>query len=435
MKASRVISLAVLALALLPPLAIYLYTVALALVHQPKPVKTGDALLDTYLQTTVDNGEYFDRLRVTVRNYADLDVRRIRKSQWREWEQKYGGDPNFWMLCFYLRDKPGADVWPDDQAHLPDRYRYLEEARRRGAADWKVLYQLYTGHRKEWSKDAQLALGLATPNWWPGLSRSVLTNFHRTINREMERRHGPEHRRLLQELLAAGGGQAQVHYMLARFANDCGDDATALKELEAGNRAPACDSAAGFPQAAIWRISSKGAYIGGDKMLDWFSAWTFSLDERSVVEGIVKGSTLAATQTELAKQGADLHRSEMLYLYLCRMAVNEPPNRISLSSYKDALSTLAQSMQSYDPARATKLQNEMMRLSSNLPTNNWAGFGFGPRSKLSELLSNAEEAVTSSDMLTIRDTLTLSGRNMEASKSMTADEDLLRTLAAFDVWR
>ena len=143
------------------PLSAWLALAVATLTHQPRSVRTGDKLHDTFLQGLVDTDVLGDASLLGNAYEGGL----LSERQWRLWEKEFGADPRFWTLCHYFRNtgSPGADEYYSElaAAKLRASCKYLEEARRRGVADATVLALLlrvmwwdYWGEVPESSRNA-----------------------------------------------------------------------------------------------------------------------------------------------------------------------------------------------------------------------------------------------------------------------------------------
>jgi hypothetical protein len=238
---------AVLALLLAPPLVLLALIGWSTLSHHPRPVRTGDALLDSYLQAVAEAGD-------GSALYGATGTGTRSPVQWDAWEQRYGADPRFWMLCYNVRlvsFRPNA--------------QYLRTAQARGSADWVVLLNLLRHEYTAWCDAASAKLALQEPGSQAGVDELAANNRRRWA--EVVRRHGPELAQLQAGLARSGAKQAQVHYCLARIKTQSGDLAGALRELEAGNAAPFNDAGLGPPYDELYEAARRGQALAGDSAL------------------------------------------------------------------------------------------------------------------------------------------------------------------------
>jgi hypothetical protein len=110
------------------PVLAWLALAELTLTHVPRRVHTGDALIDAYAQAVADQ-EGMQKLG------AGDSQPWLTEKQWLKLEQRFGGDARFWWLCYQHRRAPSV-------AFDPQRYAYLQEARRRGVANLPILLVL-----------------------------------------------------------------------------------------------------------------------------------------------------------------------------------------------------------------------------------------------------------------------------------------------------
>lgn len=253
---------------LAPLLALGLLTQA-TLTHVQRPVQTGDALADAYLQALVDydlvaepavQWQAYALSSVPSANQRDIPAR-----VWRELEQRFGNTADYWLLCFtcrpvrkkYLSPVAGVELWDDAS--------YLEQARARGVADWRVYYWLLRKYSTFWEEEASAALGLSSPGSKSPLE--VQFAYCTKRNAEVIRRHGPARRELMAALARAGADQAQAQYELAFRTFEDGDLASALRYLAAGNRAAHNAAALGPPVTQLLAAAVQGQPLATDRLL------------------------------------------------------------------------------------------------------------------------------------------------------------------------
>jgi hypothetical protein len=256
-RGSLILRRVTLSLLTLPPLIALALLAWATLMHQPRPISTGDALLDAYLQAVADYGEVG-----SVKSFELITVGGLFPSSlWQHWEKQFGDDPRFWMLCYYERPQGEAHGDFESWYGLPGA-GYLLEARERGATDWSALLKLLDAQVRAWDIDARTTLGLSTLT-----KRSTLVerrSHHMRVWEEIKRKHQTELAQLLTEVRKAGAEQAEVHYYLAGLAAESGDMAGALEEMDAGNAAPQNDSGLGLPYDALTAAARQSQPLAGD---------------------------------------------------------------------------------------------------------------------------------------------------------------------------
>jgi hypothetical protein len=232
-------------LVLVPPLAMFVLLQTATALHRPRPIKTGDAILDAYLEASVDHGRLRNVADPVNNTYGNMNPRPLPEFEWLAWEQCFGQDPRFYMFCYNLRNM--GEGWQTTQRRFvtSDGMQYLEQARERRITDWSVLLRYYKEIIIQWHKEASPYCKIQPPSSSAPVAEKVAYNQERM--RQVDNLHGAEYHKLLVELAAAGADQAQVQYRLARIAADRGDQAETLRRLDAGNRAAHNDDNAGAP--------------------------------------------------------------------------------------------------------------------------------------------------------------------------------------------
>jgi hypothetical protein len=346
--------LAVLLLLLAPALAAWGVLAWFTLRHQQRPVHTGDVMLDACLQALVDNNMISDSRDawsyLTGMERSGTVSRPKLDQTWRELEQRYGGDVHFWMLCYNLQWPPQA-ADPDSGGkyisavagvQLADRVWFLEQARARHCADWRVLLALVRSYEYAWTAEARSSLQLA----YPGNKASTTQHyeyFHATA-REIQRKHGALRDKLKRELLQAGAGQAQVHYQLAIMACIDGDLDEALAQVRAGNAAPENATGTGAPLEQLWAEAEQGRALGGDGVLSGYLTLTGTIVELPSYILYRYGIRYMAYKAARRKDAAAL---SVLYRASCRLGSAQNTDKIQqmvavviqasvLKEYKDA---------------------------------------------------------------------------------------------------
>jgi hypothetical protein len=334
---------AVLALLIVPPLIALGLLAWATLSHRPRPVRTGDALLDAYLQALVDSGvasgsESFSPLE----NSAALPG-----AVWRDWEQRFGADPRFWMLCYYMRPS-GTQREAGDTTYNGWDIEYLRTARERGSTDWIALLNLLHLEYSGWREAARAGLGLRVPD--RSATPAERQRFAARLWAEVQRVHGPQFEQLQAELRAAGAGQAQAHYYLAQLAADGGDIPGALGEINAGNAAPNNDVYIGFPFDALLTTSGQGQALAGDTM------YSAVLHIASIPVSIPNSSGFKHMVRELAAwaaQRGDLAALQALHRCCCRCGSSAGADRMQATLAAGADGNVLKAIQDLTPATDT----------------------------------------------------------------------------------
>lgn len=216
----------------------------LALTLRPQPPRSGDALLDTFLEAVLRDNPL---LRPEERtSYADLYTApdlTLPEAAIEALEQDFGPDPRFWMLRYRFARLSEMDsaAW-EGMGYSRKQLSILEEARTRGSIDAAGLFQLLSRKRSIWltqAGDECVAEGLSP--------KADPQSFRKARRGKMDTRHGAEERALFAELQAASPGSAMPHYWLAQDWTDRGDYGAAIAELQRGNAAPVLSLHIGFP--------------------------------------------------------------------------------------------------------------------------------------------------------------------------------------------
>jgi hypothetical protein len=298
---------------MLPTLAALGLLAYATLAHQPRPVHTGDALLDAYLQALADS----DADLTTQTYWLVPNKNTIPPANWKEWEQQYGKDPYFWMLYYYgwLYDCEYGKVPPSPNT---SEVNFLQEARARGAADWVVLLTLLRHEASDWNVSARKTLVLASPG--NNATQAERERFDALIWTEVTRVHGTELAQLIDELRQAGADQAQAHYYLAQIASERGDMSGALQELAAGNAAPKNDAGLGLPFDALTAAARQGQPLAGDSVIA--GQLTLAYDSFAF-HNFRHFKQMVRSMSAWAVRQRDISALQVLHRCCCRYAVSE----------------------------------------------------------------------------------------------------------------
>ncbi|MCH7472609.1 hypothetical protein IIA79_06620 [bacterium] len=266
---------------LLPVLA-WAVLVAMAFSHMPPPLSTGDALFDKYLQAVATalpmaGGSMGHSLDLLSGNPAALD-----DEVFARWEPEFGNDPRFWMLRHYATTQVPAQH-RSKYANLgvqPEVY-YLEEARRRGAADGPVLSRLLLSYDSAWPSEAV---------------------------------DGAEHEKLLNDLLTAAPGEALPYYYAAMYEAERGNYEAALDHLKAGNRAPHNSKLIGFPFDRLWQDMREGRPLPDKFLSGMLCSWAAWLS----LTNFIKTKQFVRQLAEDAVAREDLAMLDELHTFACR---------------------------------------------------------------------------------------------------------------------
>jgi hypothetical protein len=268
-RLNRVLAWAVILPCILAPLlAMGLLTQA-TLAYKQHPVRTGDPLADAYLQALVDYDLVADP-KVQWQAYAlssiqSADQRDIPDRVWRELEQRFGNTADYWLLCFSCRPVHKKYLSPVAGVELWDEASYLEQARARGVADWRVVFWLLRKYSTFWEEEARSVLGQSDPGSKASWDKQF--EYRTWRNAEVIRRHGPARRELFAALARAGADQAQAQYELAFRAFEDGDLASAISYMAAGNSAAHNTVAFGPPVTQLLAAAAQGQPLAGDRLL------------------------------------------------------------------------------------------------------------------------------------------------------------------------
>jgi hypothetical protein len=342
-RGMRILWTALLVLALAFPAGVYTSAAVWTLTHKQPAVKTGDSLLDAYLQAALDNDALQVWGNVIFGSDQDRDTREIPETTWDRWEREFGPDPRFAMLCYYERLAWRGWENQGPEPVIPSECKYLEQARRSGSADWRGLLTPAGEDSTGWKYEARDTLRIERPT----RTKTNALDFYayvRKVRREADRRHGTEFNKLLTELEAKGADEAQVHYFLARIANERGEMDKVLRELQAGNASKHNAQATGFP----FDISTRNRIVALDAQGDSLLGGYYALKlEALPVPDYMAIKDFVKEQAEWAQTHRDLARFQALHKYACDLGLAESStgldvlvaqmlDKIVLSSYEQA---------------------------------------------------------------------------------------------------
>lgn len=296
----------------LPPLALLSALLWVTLTHQPQPVHTGDALLDAYLQAAVD-----DNLLLRSMSYGYISRwDSLPEEQWQAIEGRFGDDPRYWMLRYFVAAWEDQYVSPVAGIQLDSPVRNLELARERGCADWKILYELtLVYHDAWWSEVAGQLMSSTSRPGAKATSQQRYEYLHR-IRMEVDSRHGKVLDSLLAELAACGGDQAQVHYLLAQYNCERGDFAGAIAELSTGNKLQSNTNPVGFPLDALRQAAAQGELLARDSILN---GYLVRLDDYSALP-FIRSKDMVRVLADWAADRGDISAIHELHTYGCRFS-------------------------------------------------------------------------------------------------------------------
>jgi hypothetical protein len=304
---------------ILPPLAAAVLMARAALAHKQRPVLTGDALSDAYLQVVVDSGAW-DIMQAG--SYQGMQGC-IPDAQWLNWEKQFGQDPRFWLLCYHQRPWGQEYVSRLAGVKMTGNTRFLEQARERGAADWRVLRWLAGAYTGKWNEEVRDALGLnppknkAAPQEW--------LDYYAKTSAELLRRHEPQLRQIEDELRIAGKDQALAHYQLAMIETECCDYQGALAAISAGNAATRYDMDLSPPYDILVRAARQGRPLAGDKVLSGMLASDYIA---IALPNFLRYKNMVRALSAWAMQNGDLAALDTLHAYCCRFGMAEGAQNI-----------------------------------------------------------------------------------------------------------
>ena len=295
-------------LILAPPLLACLALALIALLHRPRPVHTGDALLDAYLQAVVDHDAAIHRFK------ADPDAQALPEWEWLKLESRFGDDPRFWWLCYYFRS-PWADWAKGYQSPIAGAKlkttgcQYLEEARARGAVRLPHLLAILSEYRDAWTEEARQNGRLPTLPRYP--SDADMPAYVSAVRKEIDSRHGAVEQRLLAEVAASAPGHPLTKYVLAMVEAERGHSQRALTLLREGNRLAKELRSAGSTTRNVMDDPFPPR-PGSDELLQGKLMWAF-------VEGCMSGIAVSLRQDacimlQSAATEHDPHALQELYL-------------------------------------------------------------------------------------------------------------------------
>jgi len=252
------------------PLLVWAFMAASALTRHAPPVRTGDALLDAFLQQLVDRDELASPVLRGAGPYFGTDTR-VSDTMFASLERQYGDDPRFWMLCYRLRD-PSAD--PRRSSVSPNTgtnyVGYLEEAETRGIADGSVLLILLQTRLDNWRAEAGAELNLTHPGRTATPGESY--RYRNACRRQADSKHLQDERQLLEKVIEAAPDQALPHYFAAKYACERGDYSQAVAQVRRGNAATQSNPMLGFPQEITQAALHHQQVLGSSLITGWLAA-------------------------------------------------------------------------------------------------------------------------------------------------------------------
>lgn len=332
----------------LPPLALLLALLWATFMHRPQPVNTGDALLDAYLQAAVD-----ENLLLRSMRYGDiLRWESLSERQWQSVEQRFGEDPRYWMLRYYVDAQADAYLSPIAQVQLDSPVRYLEQARDRGCADWKILYALAQAYHEAWWNEAIGQLGNSASR--PGVKATSQQRYEylHKVRMEVDRRHGKVLDPLLAQLAACGGDQAQVRYLLAQYKCERGDFPGALAELSTGNKLHSNTNPVGFPLDALRQAAAQGLLLAGDSILN---GYLIRLDDYSALP-FIRSKDMVRVLAEWASDRGEIAAIHELHTYGCRFSSAQNSTTMSSLAGLTQVATATKALERARPQPSSKQQ-------------------------------------------------------------------------------
>jgi hypothetical protein len=301
------------------PLLVLAFMAVSALTRHAPPVRTGDALLDAFLQQLVDHDELTDP---ALYSFSDPVAAVVHgEAIFAPLEPQYANDPRFWMLRYDFGWMRSGEAYYSKTAkcELESRYKWLEEAKERGIADAAVLDELYRGYEQAWADATRATLGPPSAIKVP--SRAAFLAYLNSVHAEVERLHAGDERRFLAELSAAAPDDALPHYRAAYLAHRCGDNGAASTELRAGNAAARCDLMWVYPAGLLLERARQDSLVGDEILTGFLAEFADScVYTNSGLEG------MAGDLSAIAAQHADLHTLQAIHTLCCRLGTAEHVN-------------------------------------------------------------------------------------------------------------
>ncbi len=108
---------------------------------------TGDALFDKYARAVIKRQAW----RLFSNRYLDSELLSLDAGTLRKWENEFGDDSRYWLLCFSCptNDDQILDDTSIEQG-LSEKYYFLDQAIQRGCADVNVLYFAFRQQSDWW---------------------------------------------------------------------------------------------------------------------------------------------------------------------------------------------------------------------------------------------------------------------------------------------
>jgi len=229
-------------LAVVPLLTWLVLAAQIATYDSPAPSNT-DSLFDKFMARIA--------LEVTeTRQSSDFDCvekHELPDAELLSWEGEFGGDPRYWMLCYYFAEGPLEDAQPVLVSEDLNRNVYfLEEARRRGVADAQIMMELFWQHEWAWRCEADNK----TRAWLqPGEGRR---ESNLLIWRYVDEHYGEECEALFADVLEVAGDHSWPYYEAALIESERGNLETAWELVKQGNAAPVNRALVGFPFDVVY---------------------------------------------------------------------------------------------------------------------------------------------------------------------------------------
>jgi len=202
---------------------------------------TGDALFDKYARAVIKRQAW----RLFMSNW-DSVLTTVDASTLREWENEFGDDPRYWLLCYSCATDcdPAQGVEYVDQG-LSEKYYYLDQAIQRGCADVNVLYFAFSEH---------------SDLWWSLIWEDYSSSEHPVAWKDLTPLQrdarfnslcGDEIASWLERMIEAAPDESYPYYMRARYHFVKDDFEQALRDFEAGNTAAINRIPSSFPASLI----------------------------------------------------------------------------------------------------------------------------------------------------------------------------------------
>jgi len=221
---------------------------ALALAYwgfRPKPLDSGDPLLDKYLDAVIRQSAEVNPAKRDMYGFAAAwsDCFDIDAADLGQWPAEFRDDPRFWLLASHQATELSAGivaVYNSEQKGV-NAY-YLDEAHKRGVVCPALLLRLLATDVRSWER-----LGYGQIDFDYRQRQNDPASFYQTLWQVVSEQHGREYQDLLQELLALAPEEALPYYFSAIVSAKQGQYEQALSSISAGNRAKNCSLLLGFP--------------------------------------------------------------------------------------------------------------------------------------------------------------------------------------------